>query len=253
MGSQIPSPPLRLAILMCDTPLPGTVAKLKDYGGVFTDLFRRAVAPQPLESALSITTYHVRDAPDSYPSLDEVDALLITGSKHSAYDDDPWILKLVEYVRGALDSGRVRVVGVCFGHQIVGRALGSKVQLNPRGWELSVTEIQCSPKGRELFGTDKLRIHQMHRDIVTSYPAGAVPLAETDVCPVQGMLIPGKAITVQGHPEFTESIVREILDARHKVAVIGDDLYESGIDRVDKEHDGVKIAQAFLRFMRGEE
>jgi GMP synthase (glutamine-hydrolysing) len=91
----------------------------------------------------------------------------------------------------------------------------------------------------------------MHRDVVLSYPADAEPLAETDVCPVQAMLIPGRAITVQGHPEFTEEIVREILEVRHVNGILPDAVFKSGMDRVGNEHDGVAIAQAFLRFLRG--
>ena len=87
-----------------------------------------------------------------YPSLDAVDALLVTGSRHSAFAEDPWISALVAYVRRALEGGRVRVVGVCFGHQIVGRALGAPLGVNPAGWEVSVTEVRLSEKGRELFG-----------------------------------------------------------------------------------------------------
>lgn len=92
----------------------------------------------------------------------------------------------------------------------------------------------------------------MHRDIVTAYPPEAEPLGENDVCGIQGMLIPGKAITVQGHPEFTGTIVTEILGLRVQSKMISEDMYKSGIDRVNNEHDGVRIAQAFLRFMRGQ-
>lgn len=148
---------LRLAILEADTPLPNTNAKFHGYGGVFTDLFRRAVAPDPLESHLAITAYDVVNHPDGYPDLDGVDAVLISGSKHSAYLDEPWIVKLVEFTRRALATeGRVKVVGVCFGHQIVGRALGATVAVNEKGWEVSVTEIKLTGQGRELFGSDTL-------------------------------------------------------------------------------------------------
>jgi len=90
----------------------------------------------------------------------------------------------------------------------------------------------------------------MHRDAVFSYPAHAIPLAETKACPVQGMLIPGQVVTVQGHPEFTEEIVREILEMRHEAGILTDEIYESGMDRVANEHDGVAIAKAFLGFMK---
>lgn len=100
--------------------------------------------------------------------------------------------------------------------------------------------------------TQKKKIHQMHRDYVTSTPEGAEPLAENDVCATQGFLVPGRAITVQGHPEFTGDIVSEILGLRVETKIIGEDMYRSGMDRVRDEHDGVRIARAFLKFMRGQ-
>ncbi|KUI57493.1 hypothetical protein VP1G_04751 [Cytospora mali] len=255
MGStDSPQTPLRLAILEADTPVPNANAKYHGYRGVFTDLFRRAVAPDALESHLAITGYDVVNQPDSYPDLHSIDAVLISGSKHSAYLDDEWILKLVDFTRKALATGgRVKVVGVCFGHQIVGRALGVKVDRNVKGWEVSVTEIKLSEKGREIFGSDTLKIHQMHRDIIFSNPEGAENLAENNICTTQGFVLPGKAITVQGHPEFTGDIVSEILELRHDTGVFTDEDYTSGINRSKNEHDGVRIAQAFLRFIRGEE
>lgn len=98
----------------------------------------------------------------------------------------------------------------------------------------------------------------MHRDIVKDLPDGAkmdpsapppLALASTGVCAQQGFLWPGRAVTVQGHPEFTEGIVREILELRHDAGIHSDDLYKSGISRVANEHDGVAIAKAFLRFI----
>lgn len=155
MGSA--TTPIRLAVLEADTPLPNTNAKFHGYGGVFTDLFRRAVAPDALETHLAITAYDVVNHPDTYPDLDAIDAVLISGSKHSAYLDEPWILRLVEFTQKAVATGgRVKVVGVCFGHQIVGRALGAPVAVNEKGWEVSVTEIKLTGKGKELFGSDSL-------------------------------------------------------------------------------------------------
>lgn len=158
MGSaNNPQNPIRLAILEADTPVPNANAKYHGYRGVFTDLFRRAVAPDALESHLAITAYDVVNHPDAYPDLDSIDAVLISGSKHSAYLDVDWIVKLVEFTRKALATGgRVKVIGVCFGHQIVGRALGVKVDRNEKGWEISVTEVKLSEKGREIFGSDTL-------------------------------------------------------------------------------------------------
>lgn len=163
MGSTTARAPIRLAILEADTPVPNANAKYHGYRGVFTDLFRRALAPEPLEAHLAVTGYDVVNEPDRYPDLDEVDAVLVSGSKHSAYLDDEWIVKLVAFTRKALaTNGRVKVVGICFGHQIVGRALGVKVDRNEKGWEVSVTEIKLSEAGRAVFGSDTL----VRRDLV---------------------------------------------------------------------------------------
>ena len=149
--------PVRLAILEADRPAYKSITSQGHYTGVFTALLRAATAPVPLEAIFTVTGHNIIEHPDTeYPPLDEVDAILISGSKYSAYQDDPWILKLVEYTEKAIASERVRVVGVCFGHQIVGRALGCVVQGSPEGWEVAVYEVPLSEKGKEVFGMEKI-------------------------------------------------------------------------------------------------
>jgi GMP synthase-like glutamine amidotransferase len=89
----------------------------------------------------------------------------------------------------------------------------------------------------------------MHRDVVYEYPEGVEELAYTQKCQVQGMYIPKRLITVQGHPEFNEEIVRELLIARHESGLFDDALFKDAFGRVDKDQDGVVVAQAFLKFL----
>lgn len=246
-----PPTPLRLAILEADTPLPGVDARYDGYHGVFKHLFSRAVAPSPLESVLSVSRHHVVNNPSAYPSLDDIDAVLITGSKHSAFEDDEWIVALVEFTRKALIDPRIRVVGVCFGHQIVARAMGVPVRRSDAGWEVSVMETRLTERGREVFGgRETLKIQQMHRDQALGVPAGAELLASTEKCPNHGFLIAGRVITVQGHPEFTDDIMQEILITRHVTGLFTDEVFQSGMDRRADEHDGVMMARVFLRFLQ---
>jgi GMP synthase-like glutamine amidotransferase len=92
-------------------------------------------------------------------------------------------------------------------------------------------------------------LHQIHGDIVYDYPPGVEELAYTAKCPVQAMYIPKRVMTVQGHPEFTEEIMRELLDAAHASGLLDKDTFEDSIKRVGKYQDGVVVAQAFLRFL----
>lgn len=152
--------PLRLLLLEADTPQPNINAKYGGYRGVFTALLTAAAKamdpPRQLSDVASITARNIVEELDPYPPLDEVDAILITGSRHTAFDNDPWILKLVEYAKQAIDTGRIRVVGVCFGHQIIGRAMGAPVGKSDKGWEIAVTDVDLTDKGKDIFQLDKM-------------------------------------------------------------------------------------------------
>ncbi|MCJ1362635.1 hypothetical protein MMC16_001741 [Acarospora aff. strigata] len=275
-----------LAILECDQPLTRTRAKYGGYGGVFTALLKAGAAalgePDLISDGsesnttnggretngngvegrrLRITKWDIERNMETYPNLEEIDGILITGSRHSAFDNTPWILRLVSYVAAALAHHHVRVIGVCFGHQIVGRAMGSKVGRSEIGWETSVCGVRLSEVGKELFdGREELALHQMHRDVVSTIPSApsnptTEPTATVQLlgssprCPIQGLYIPHQLLTVQGHPEFTAEIVRELLETRHEQGIFDDKVFAEAMTRVGKEHDGVVVAKAFLRFL----
>ena len=92
----------------------------------------------------------------------------------------------------------------------------------------------------------------MHKDLVYHYPQGVEELGSSGPCEVQGMYIPKRVMTVQGHPEFTEEIVAELLEKRREQGIFSEEIYAEAMARVGKPHDGVLIAQAFLRFLMEE-
>ena len=89
----------------------------------------------------------------------------------------------------------------------------------------------------------------MHRDVVYNYPDGVESLAYTEKCAVQGMYVPQRFITVQGHPEFDEEIMRELMIVRHEAGIFDDEVFEDSMGRVDKYQDGVVVSKAFLEFL----
>ena len=75
--------PIRLAILECDTPLPNTKAKFGGYGGVFQFLVKsgaRALGKPDPEHGFDFSNHQIEADPENYPDLNELDAILITGS-----------------------------------------------------------------------------------------------------------------------------------------------------------------------------
>lgn len=89
----------------------------------------------------------------------------------------------------------------------------------------------------------------MHRDIVYEYPASVEKLGHSPRCDVQGMYAKNRLITVQGHPEFNGDVVSELLENRHERGIFDNAMYEDGMSRVRKHHDGVAVSAAFIRFL----
>lgn len=51
---------------------------------------------------------------------------------------------------------KIPIIGICFGHQVVARAMGGRTEKNEKGWEIAVCNVDLSDTGRKLFGKDKL-------------------------------------------------------------------------------------------------
>jgi GMP synthase-like glutamine amidotransferase len=90
-----------------------------------------------------------------FSSLDHVLPLisshgLIPG--HSAYDDVEWINNLCAFVKRIYEEHpSKKIIGICFGHQIVARALGGKVEVNGKGWEMAVRQVNLVESARKVF------------------------------------------------------------------------------------------------------
>ncbi|KAI5303417.1 hypothetical protein KEM56_007565 [Ascosphaera pollenicola] len=263
------SAPLRVAILECDTPVPPVLEKVGTYGDIFTALLTNAAAAveddarkegKPENITVQTSRYDVVRDPETYPKLDDIDAVLITGSKHDSYRDDPWIVKLVEFTTEVLKQDKVKLVGICFGHQIIGRALGVKVGPNEKGWEVAVTDFNLTNEGKKLFGLEKMRLQFLHRDIVHTVPPSPSPLnpnatieciGGNAICENQGMYSPGHFITFQGHPEFTGLIVSEIIPLRQAGGIFTDDMARDFMSRAGMDHDGPLASKVIVKFLRG--
>ncbi|GAM37818.1 hypothetical protein TCE0_033r08057 [Talaromyces pinophilus] len=237
MGSIDPSvypPAIRLGIFECGTPLPLAKKRYGTYGGMFEALFAAQQSPKApaTERKITFSKYQVDCEGAEYPDLSGVDVILITGSKHSAYLDVPWINKLVSVISCALQTPHIKVIG-----------------LNDKGWETAVLPVELAPAGKALLGKDQLNLQFSHQDIVASCPPGVENLGSTPRCAVQGMYQRGNFISFQGHPEFNEEVIREILVSKQADGLFGSELYEDSIKRASLEHDGLLVGRLFSRFI----
>ena len=91
-----------LTILRTDSVMDDFQPEFGDYPQMFRDLIERVVPGMQVDEI---------DARVALPSGVNSDFYLITGSRHSVYDDLPWISNLVDFLRTALDAG-AKIIGI---------------------------------------------------------------------------------------------------------------------------------------------
>ncbi|KAG5717136.1 putative glutamine amidotransferase-like protein C13C5.04, partial [Termitomyces sp. T112] len=172
---------MRIALLVAGALPDG----LPDYHTVFTAFLRDAHACPFVLDAFDVV--HSMAYPTD-EQLGTYDALMYTGSAANAFDDVDWINTLVAFTARVIDSHpALKLIAICFGHQIIARALGASCVRNHR-WEVGPTQLTLTPLAQSLFATDSLTIQQMHRDHVPSLPPSTLPLASTPTSPIQAFV-----------------------------------------------------------------
>lgn len=178
-------------------------------------------------------------------SVDECDAWILTGARHEAYRDDPWIEGLRDFVRRLAEEGR-RTVGICFGHQVVAAALGGRVEPVGR-WKAGPQTMYVASTAWFPGGT--VELHAMHRDEVVALPAGATPIAKGETAEIPAYLVGDTIFCVQDHPEFTDEYVRAVIEARRER--MGEADAEAFLSRVDRTScDGDLLATWIVDFLK---
>ena len=232
---------MKLGILKTDAVRPEWVPDFGEYPDMFTALLGRE------DPELEFVVYDVEKG--EYPDdIDDVDAYLITGSKSSVYEEKDWIYRLMDFVR-ELDARKKKIVGICFGHQIVAQALGGKTEKSSKGWGVgrhthSFTE---SPDWHDGGKTD-FDILVSHQDQVVRNAPDARVLASSDFCENAVVQIGDHILTFQGHPEFVSAYSREIMEYRRQA--IGEEVYANGVASLATEPESQRIARWIINFLK---
>ena len=169
---------------------------------------------------------------------EDADGWLITGSKHGAYEDHPWIPPLEQLIRDIVAADRP-LIGVCFGHQIIAQALGGKVEKYEGGWVVGQQDYD--------FNGETLTINAWHQDQVIQAPEGAQVVAHGNHCANAALLYPGKAFTVQPHPEYGDDFIDGLIEYRGK-GLVPDDLLKQAKSRMGHPLDNGRMADWFAKF-----
>jgi GMP synthase (glutamine-hydrolysing) len=182
------------------------------------------------------------------PTIRDAAGFVITGSSSSVTERAPWMLRAEEYVR-AIVAADVPLLGICFGHQLIGQALGGLVAKNPRGRELGTVLFERDAEEGPLFLKlpPEFTVNASHVDSVVRLPEGTRVLGKTALEPVSAFAVGARTWGVQFHPEFDGDVVRGYVEARSGAMRSEGLSPESAIERAADAPHGREVLRNFLR------
>jgi len=177
----------------------------------------------------------------------ECAAYIVTGAAAGVYDPDPWIGALLEFLRAA--RGRVRLVGVCFGHQAMAQAFGGQVIKSPKGWGVGLHAYDVAERRAWMDGGGAFQLSASHQDQVVQLPPGAAAVGGSDFCP-NGLLAYADqpAISCQLHPEFTPAYSIALIEGR-RGARLPEAQADAAIESLRRPDDHARFAGWIARFL----
>ena len=232
---------MRIGILNTDTLKTEFDTKYGQYPAMFKNVLLQS------DPNLQIHSYEVQSG--DYPTaLDECDAYLITGSKVSAFDDIPWVNELKIFVR-SLHQHQKKLIGICFGHQLIAEALGGKVERSNGGWHVGVHGATLK-KNTILFGSSHQEFNLIynHQDQVLKIPRESILLASCKNCPVAMLAIDDHILSFQGHVEFDVAYAKDLLEMRR--SILGEDTYLKASDSLKEKTENAKVTDWILKFLQ---
>ncbi|OAY70006.1 putative glutamine amidotransferase [Ananas comosus] len=179
----------------------------------------------------------------AFNKLDAYDGFVLSGSPHDAYGNERWISKLCLLLQ-TLFALKKRVLGVCFGHQLLCRALGGRVGRAIGGWEIGVKRVNFVENlGKfKFFG---------HLDVV---PLEGEIMAYSENTNVEMFAIGEHILGIQGHPEYTKDILLNLIDRLINTNTIDRGFGDEAKKRVDAAEPDrkfwLKICKGFLKGAR---
>jgi GMP synthase-like glutamine amidotransferase len=226
---------MKLAILETGRP-PGNLSQ--EFGD-YPQMFERLLGP-----GFDVESFDVVGG--NLPEPTQHHAYLITGSPAGVYDPLPWIAPLERFIRDAKDA---KMVGVCFGHQVMAEALGGHVEKSDKGWGAGLHRYTVVRSEPWIDSAGTIAIPASHQDQVVVQPANTAIVAASEFTPFAALAWTDRpAISFQFHPEFSPAFAKALIEKRYDVVPNPD----AAIASLDAPNDNEVVGRWIRNFLNGD-
>jgi GMP synthase-like glutamine amidotransferase len=226
---------MKVAVLETGRP-PGDLAEEHgDYPSMFGEL---------LGPAFEIESFDVQAGEFPQPAAHH--AYMITGSPAGVYEDLPWIEPLEEFIRSADGA---KMVGICFGHQVMAEALGGHVEKSDKGWGAGLHTYTVVRSEPWIDSAGTIAVPASHQDQVVRQPPNTEVVAASDFTPFAALAWTDRpAISFQFHPEFSPAFAKALIEKRYDAVPNPD----AAIASLDAPNDSARVGRWIRNFLNGE-
>jgi GMP synthase-like glutamine amidotransferase len=227
---------VKLAILETGTPPEPLIARFGRYPAMFETL---------LGEDFDFAMIDVQNEPLP-PDVNRFEGYLVTGSPAGVYDGLPWIAPLKTFLKAA--AGPAKLVGVCFGHQILAEALGGRVEKSANGWGVGLHTYPIVRRESWMDEAPSIAVPASHQDQVVLQPPGSEIIASSVFTPYAALAwrdLP--AMSFQFHPEFAPEYAQALIRERYDRTPDPD----AAIASLDAPNDNARVGEWIRRFLLG--
>jgi len=223
---------MTLAILETGKPPGDLAATYGDYPAMFRELLGMAGPSYDVEAG-------------EFPNdPGDHDAYLLTGSPAGVYEGLPWIGELIAFLKRA--KGKAKLVGVCFGHQVMAEAFGGHVEKSAKGWGAGLMTYPIVSEQPWMDNVPLISVPASHQDQVVLQPPNTEVIASSLFTPYAALAwIDQPAISFQFHPEFEPAFAKALIEQRYdRVPDPG-----AAIASLDAPNDNARVGDWIRRFL----
>ena len=211
--------------------------------------FNESISRLLNKNTIMYETVRMREV-SSLPDISAFTHLIISGSEASALDDNQWDKLLIDVIHGFIRKKRP-VLGICYGHQFLARALLGKEYLRKRlkpeiGW-IKIEKINGA--NNELFnGINEAVSTVIHYDEVVHLTDDFHIIASTTGCPIHSFQYKDLPVWgIQFHPEYDLEQSKKIFTEISKVEPNFSDYFVNDLQEGNKLRDIENVIYNFLK------